>query len=92
MELSHQGENFLSCLYGSERQRESLRLVAVFLSCLYGSEPARLFCWILPDFLSCLYGSALEGNRYSALFQKRITLNFAPIPFFIVTNQASINQ
>ncbi|WP_422615552.1 hypothetical protein [Photorhabdus luminescens] len=31
-------EKFLSCLYGSERNRMILKSRQIFLSCLYGSE------------------------------------------------------
>ena len=48
---------FLSCLFGSERQRYSPLSTRPFLSCLFGSEPATAIAGLLREFLSCLFGS-----------------------------------
>ena len=55
--------SFLSCLFGSERQRSKSHTFAGFLSCLFGSElgPAGLRSVRL--FLSCLFGSEHSSDR-----------------------------
>src|SRR2546427_13199927 len=55
--------HFLSCLRGSEQQRQARTRWLLFLSCLRGSEQdqPRMAC-VLP-FLSCLRGSEL-GKKF----------------------------
>ena len=49
--------DFLSCLSGSERSDEKIKIVPFFLSCLSGSEQQYDALKAEQEFLSCLSGS-----------------------------------
>ena len=53
---------FLSCLFGSERQRGTGIRPDGFLSCLFGSEQTQLDEIAQQMFLSCLFGSERAGG------------------------------
>jgi len=57
----HRGENFLSCLCGSEQLRSAFNGLESFLSCLCGSEHSVNVQRRGLGFLSCLCGSEHEN-------------------------------
>ena len=58
------GDNFLSCLFGSEEKHSIHDVARTFLSCLFGSEAKVVGVADPSGFLSCLFGS--EGVAYNA--------------------------
>ena len=64
-------EEFLSCLFGSERVQVLAERVADFLSCLFGSERLRRPRPVDSAFLSCLFGSELDKYPNSTMISKR---------------------
>ena len=61
-------DDFLSCLYGSERTSSLTSTHRRFLSCLYGSEQKMTMINAMFAFLSCLYGSELDADGIRVLF------------------------